>query len=134
MVNSRLLQPQEIEVHYVLPALRRELTLAMKRDGLEQKEIAKRLHVTEPAVSQYVNNKRGTDLDLSANAMAAIAESARRIRDTSSLLGEMQKLLRLMVEERVTCKLHMKMAGVDQDCDVCFDHPSPHPNVRLQGS
>ena len=131
MVN-RLLQPQEVEVHYVLPAIRRELALAMKAQGLEQKEIAKRLFVTEPAVSQYVNNKRGNDVDLTDRAKGAIHASASRILDHQSLIREVQQLLKVMTDERITCKLHARLAGLPDGCNVCFERPEAHPNVMVK--
>ena len=67
------MMPQEVEVWYVLPAIRRELAKVMKtktvqradEDGdkkehkITQKEIAKMLGVTEPAITQYLLRKRG---------------------------------------------------------------------------
>ncbi|MFH1405899.1 MAG: hypothetical protein ABIG52_01635 [Nanoarchaeota archaeon] len=50
--------PQEIEVWYILPAIRKELVLALKEKGHTQKEIASFLNVTEPAISQYTKEKR----------------------------------------------------------------------------
>ena len=44
MVN-RVLQPQELEVFYVIPALRREFSLRLKESGKSQKDIAKVLGV-----------------------------------------------------------------------------------------
>ena len=131
MVN-RLLQPQEVEVHYVLPAIRRELALALKAQGLEQREIAHRLFVTEPAVSQYVNNKRGTDISFTPHATEAIRAAAGRIFDHQSLMREVQALLKVMTEERITCRLHAKLAGLPQECNVCFERPVAHPNVVMK--
>ena len=62
MGGIKLLHPQEIEVLYILPAIRRELTIEMKKIGLEQKKIAEYLCVTEAAVSQYLNSKRASQL------------------------------------------------------------------------
>ena len=67
------MMPQEVEVWYVLPAIRRELAKVMKtktvqradEDGdkkehkITQKEIAKMLGVTEPAITQYLLRKKG---------------------------------------------------------------------------
>ena len=51
--------PQEVEVWYILPALRRELAKVMKFDrGQAQKTIARMLGVTEPAVTQYMLSKK----------------------------------------------------------------------------
>ena len=55
--------PQEIEVTYIIPSLRRELAKVMKVSGLTQREIAKKLMVTEQAVSQYFSSKRASTVE-----------------------------------------------------------------------
>src|SRR5574341_1255670 len=99
MVN-RLLQPQEIEVFYVLPAVRRELATCMKSAGKPQKEIAMLLGVTEPAVSQYMSSKRASLLKFNDKVKAAICESSKRITSELSLMREMQRLLTIIRNER----------------------------------
>ena len=121
MVN-RLLQPQEIEVFYVLPAVRKEIALAMKAEGKSQKEIAKLLGVTEPAISQYVSAKRANILQLSDTVKSAIKESARRITSELSLMREMQRLLVLVRQERIVCQVHESLGGAPKGCNVCFDN------------
>ncbi len=122
MVN-RLLQPQEIEVFYVLPAIRRELAVCMKADGKSQKEIAKLLGVTEPAVSQYMSSKRASQLKFNDKLKNAIIESAKRITSEISLMREMQRLVHLVRSERVICQIHEALGGAPKSCNVCFDAP-----------
>ena len=55
--------PQELEIWYLIPALRRELTKIFISDfKLSQKKISEILGITESAVSQYQNSKRAQDL------------------------------------------------------------------------
>lgn len=122
MVN-RLLQPQEIEVFYVLPAIRRELALAMKSAGKSQKEIAKLLGVTEPAISQYMSQKRASSLKFSEKICAHIGESAARITSEMALMREVQRLLHIIRDERVVCQLHEKLSPSVKNCNVCFETP-----------
>ena len=120
MVN-RSLQPQEIEVFYVLPAVRKELAVCMKANGKSQKEIAQLLGVTEAAVSQYMNAKRATLLQLNDKIKAAIVASAKKVVDESSMLRETQQLLSLIREERVVCQMHESLGTVLKGCNVCFE-------------
>ena len=122
MVN-RLLQPQEIEVFYVLPAVRRELAIAMKSAGKSQKDIAKLLGVNEPAVSQYMSAKRASSLKFSDKIKLAIGESAVRITNDIALMREMQRLLHFIRNERVVCQLHEKLSSGAKNCNVCFETP-----------
>jgi predicted transcriptional regulator len=51
--------PCEIIVWHVLPAIRRELARIMiEKHGLTQKDTAKKLGLTEAAVSRYLSGKR----------------------------------------------------------------------------
>ena len=53
------LMPQEIELWYIYPSLRKEIAKFMiKNHSLKQKEVADKLGVTKAAVSHYVNEKR----------------------------------------------------------------------------
>ena len=58
--------PQEIEVWYIIPALRREFASILKEKGFPQKQIAEKLKLTESAVSQYLKLKRAKDLEVAA--------------------------------------------------------------------
>jgi len=51
--------PCEIIVWKFLPALRRELVKVMIKNGVKRKDIAEMFGITESAVSQYLNSKRG---------------------------------------------------------------------------
>ena len=121
MVN-RLLQPQEIEVFYVLPAVRRELTLFMKAGGKSQKEIAKLLGVTEPAISQYMSEKRATELKFNDAIKTEIKASAVRINSETSLMREMQRLLHIIRQSRVICQMHEALGSAPKNCNVCFEN------------
>lgn len=120
MVN-RLLQPQEIEVFYVLPAVRREIAIVMKAEGKSQKVIAGLLGVTEPAVSQYMSAKRASTFQLNDKVKSAIKESVKRITGEIGLMREMQRLLILIREERLVCQAHEALGGAPKGCNVCFE-------------
>ena len=123
MVNHKLmLYPQEVELHYILPALRRELTDELKAMGFEQKEIARLLKVSEPAISQYVQNKRAQDVKFPKTMRVELKNSAKRLAANGDLLKETQLLLGLSLKERVTCVMHCKLADIEPDCGVCFEH------------
>jgi len=111
------MQPQEIDVLYILPSIRRELSIEMKKRGMEQKEIAKRLSVTEAAVSQYIKSKRAAKVKFDAHCMNAIKKSAKKIKDTNTMLQETQTLLKLINDCGLRCKVHKDVANVPSDCD-----------------
>ncbi len=117
---------------YVLPAVRRELATAMKAVGRSQKEIAKLLGVTEPAVSQYMSSKRASMLKFNDKLKKAIGESAGRITNEVSLMREIQLLLNLVRNERVVCQVHAVLGGAPNNCNVCFDQ-NEEKTIQIKG-
>ncbi|MBT4577420.1 helix-turn-helix domain-containing protein [Candidatus Woesearchaeota archaeon] len=123
--NLKVIQPQEIEAWYVLPLIRKELALAMKQEGLDQKTIAKSLGVTAAAVSQYVNNKRGNDYSIDSHLKHEFTNSAKIIvKDSSLIFAEVQRLLKLLWNEGIVCKIHREKSWHpnDKECGVCFEN------------
>ena len=55
----------EVASRYVYPSLRRRLVEHLRNRGLKQVEIAELLHVTQSAVSRYLNMDRGSMIDVS---------------------------------------------------------------------
>ncbi len=116
-----MLTPQEINVWYVLPALRRELTLVLKKRKIKQKDIAKILGITEPAVSQYLKNKRAKALDFPKDVKKAIGTAADNLtKDKSCHRFEIQNLLDLIRTSGFLCKVHRKNDDVPECCNVCM--------------
>src|SRR3989344_8744526 len=92
--------PQEIEVRYILPAIRRELArIFIKEHKLNQKDAAKLLGLTEAAISQYRHSKRATEVVFSENVKIEIRKSADKIvKDTNKkqrVVAEMYRISNL---------------------------------------
>ena len=121
MVNRKLKSPQEVEVHYILPALRRDLSIELKTMGIEQKEIARLLGVSPPAVSQYLTEKRGSDVKFGEFIGKKIKGAAKRIAHNGSMIEETQNLIRSIREQKITCYVCKdNVAGVSEGCSACF--------------
>jgi len=118
-MKTQLIMPQEIEVFYVIPAIRREMALAMKAAGKKQKDIAKLLCVEESTISQYITNKRAAKLKLNDRIKNAVSASVKKIHDKISLVRETQKLLKLIKEENALCEIHRAVADMPKACDTC---------------
>ena len=50
---------QEYQVNKILPSIRKRMAKQLVETGKNQKDIAKMLGLTEGAISQYVNDRRG---------------------------------------------------------------------------
>jgi predicted transcriptional regulator len=119
--------PQEIEVWYVLPAIRKELALNLKKLGLKQKKIANLLGITEPAVSQYIKSKRANNIIFNSKIKKNIEKSSKKIieSDTESeviLHTELQKILLLIKDSKNLCLIHKKMCPVPEKCNICINY------------
>ena len=116
--------PQEIEVWYTIPAVRRELARRLVELGLNQRQVAKKLAVTEAAVSQYLSNKRGTAIEYPAPVVARLSSAAStilRTDDAGLVRKEVTAISELMKEHRVICDIHKKHGFHKEGCSTCFD-------------
>jgi len=72
--------PCEIIVWEVLPAIRREIAKSLiKNHSLTQREAAKKLGLTEAAVSRYLSGKRGEIKIKDEKILKEIEKSSNRI-------------------------------------------------------
>lgn len=122
-MTIQLLQPQELEVYYILPALRRELAKALKAQGKSQKDISEIFCVSEAAISQYLHDKRGADVDFNQKLQGIIKDSATRIKDKTVFIKETQQLLQKVWKEKVVCNVCHDQNGtaIPKGCAVCFE-------------
>ena len=107
----------------MIPAIRRELTKCfIDSYGFSQKRVAGILGITESAVSQYINEKRGGELKFTKNEMEKIKKSADRIVNDKDNIGKY--LFELSRELRGTdslCELHRKHdPSVEGNCKICM--------------
>ena len=118
--------PQEIEVRYILPAIRRELArIFIKEHKLSQKEASKILGLTEAAVSQYQHSKRAKEVVFSDAVVNEIRKSADKIladkNGRQRLMAEMIRISSLTTVRQVLCDIHRSQSKDLEHCNVCFD-------------
>lgn len=117
--------PQEMEVRYILPAIRRELARVFIEDhSLSQKEAAKLLGLTEAAISQYQHSKRAKEVVFSGNIVNEIKESAKRILDEKTkqrVIAEIYRVSSLTTVKHILCGIHRAQSTELRNCNVCFD-------------
>ena len=112
--------PQEVEVWYILPAIRSELVIALKEKGHSQKEIAKLLNVTEPAVSQYAKEKRAQKIKFNAEVKKMIKEAAGKIKDSKTAYRQIQEISNFIKRSKALCEIHMQLEDNLDKCDICY--------------
>ena len=116
MVN-RMLHPQEIEVFYILPALRKYLAKYLKERGLKQKDIAELLQIESATVSQYVSEKRANKINFDEQVLLEIKQATAQLTDKVSMMREMQRLLQIVRKTNTLCKIHRLLSNLPDSCN-----------------
>ena len=129
-MKKAFLHPQEIEVFYILPSLRKHLALALKGRGLQQKDIASIFGITPATISQYTSAKRADHLHFTPEVLAEIQISAEKVKDRLSYLRETQHLLHFIRSSNALCQIHKLFSEVPDACDPlqvgCHRASIPH--------
>jgi predicted transcriptional regulator len=115
--------PQEIEIWYLIPALRREFAKIFVADyDLNQKKVAKLLQISEASVSHYTNAHRGYNIKFSQAELKGIKVSAKKIiTSRSPLIKELYSLCMRFRKSRSLCKIHRSFdKSIESGCRVCF--------------
>jgi predicted transcriptional regulator len=112
---------QELEVWYVIPALRRALALELRKRGIKAVEIAEKLGVTKAAVSQYFSKTRAVDFTFDKKMQNEIIYAVDNILQGVNSNQELQRLIIGLRESRAICKFHrLQEKNIDRRCEVCF--------------
>lgn len=105
--------PCEIIMWYILPSIRKEIAKALiKNHGLNQKEAAKRLGITDAAISQYLSAKRGKVKITDPDILRDIKISAKRIIEgkEGDVIRETCRICGLLRKSKIfsdICKVHL---------------------------
>lgn len=123
--------PCEVIVKKVLPAIRSILVKQLNEDhNLSQTEIAEKLGITQPAVSQYMKSARGNseiaESLKEANLYSEVRKLSKGIADGTiqgpQIIEKYCDLCDSMVREEVVCTFHKESAPslTEEECKVCF--------------
>ena len=113
--------PQELEVWYVIPALRKAFAEAMLKKGLKQKEIAEKLELAKSAVSQYLKSQRGADLKFDKKMLKKIEKSVDNImKNKSTVKEELMILCNFIKKEGLLCCFHKTKDKKIKKCEICL--------------
>ena len=114
------LLPQEIEVWYIIPAIRREMSkVFVKQYGFTLEKAGGFLGITKAAVSQYLNKKRAGKVKLPEEIKKEIVKSAETIvKDEKMAVKEIMRILKLMKDRGCSCGVCKKFnKGVIKQCN-----------------
>ncbi len=123
--------PCEVIANSILPAIRSLLVKDLaERHKFNQVEIAKKLGITQPAVSQYRRKLRGSNYAKIINRKD-IVEKIRKLSDSIAsgknshceILEMYCKICKEIRKKEIICVLHAETAPYlkKEDCRVCLD-------------
>ncbi len=97
--------PQEIEVWYIIPRLRKELAKEfISKYKLSYEKAGNILGISKAAISQYLSNKRANKIKLSKEIIVEVKKSAEvMIQNPHTAIKEMERLLAIMRQKRCSC-------------------------------
>ncbi len=109
-------------VRYVLPWIRKEFAVIMVNElELSQVQVAKKLDVTEPAISQYLSSKRGNEIKINdEKILQEVKEAAVRINKGSNLSKEICKMCRLIRMANAIPDVYRQKVGTIQEFEECI--------------
>ena len=110
-------------VRYVLPWIRKEFAKIMVNE-LEQSQVqvARKLGVTEPAISQYLSSKRGDEIKIADDKVVlAVREAAFRIsKDHKEISREICQICRLIRISNAIPGVYNPRTGAVEEFDECI--------------
>ncbi len=97
--------PQEVEVWYIIPAIRKELSkVLVKTHHMTLEKAGEAIGVSKAAVSQYISKKRGKSIVLPKKVISEIKIAAQNIADKKTdAFHEIMNLLKICKNSGVAC-------------------------------
>lgn len=114
--------PQEIEVWYLIPALRKEIAkILINKKKMKQKDVALILGVTEAAISQYISSKRANEIKFPKEDLVLIEETSNIIfLDRNNSMEHLSNLSKKLMGSKTICDLHRRYdPSIKKKCDAC---------------
>jgi hypothetical protein len=111
--------PQEIEVWYIIPAIRKEFSrILTQKYKLTFEKTGEILGISKAAVSQYLKKKRAVKIKLPKEIKKEIEKSSEIIVKKNNLaVREMLRILKLMRKKGCECNICKKYnKGVMKHC------------------
>jgi predicted transcriptional regulator len=116
--------PCEIVVWYIIPGIRSVLAKELFKLNMKQKDISDLLDITQPAVSQYLSDKRGNEIEFTDEIFFMIHHFALELKQGEisklDMIPRMCQICRRIKAEDIMCYLHKEKGSVPEDCKACL--------------
>ena len=116
--------PCEIVVWYVIPAIRSELAKELLNLGMKQKDVSELMDITQPAVSQYITDKRGSGIKLDDDVRAMVQTFANELSEGTAtkadLIPRTCKICHNVKITDVLEQLNIDKSELGEECQSCL--------------
>ena len=116
--------PCEIVVWYVIPAIRSELAKELLNLGMKQKDVSELMDITQPAVSQYITDKRGSGIKLDNHVKTMVKDFAFELYTGEStkadLISRTCTICKQVETADVLNQLGIDKSELGEDCQSCM--------------
>lgn len=116
--------PCEIVVWYVIPAIRSELAKELLNLGMKQKDVSELMDITQPAVSQYITDKRGSGVKLDDYVKGMVKDFALELSTGESTKADLISRTCIICKQVKTSDV-LEQLGIDKselgdNCQSCI--------------
>ena len=116
--------PCEVVVWYVIPAIRSELAKELLNLGMKQKDVSELMDITQPAVSQYITDKRGSGIKLNDNVRKMVHDFAYQLSvgeaSKADLISRTCSICKHVETADVLNQLNIDKSELGEDCQSCL--------------
>ncbi len=122
--------PCELITRYVLPAIRALIAKELiEKHGFSQVTAAKRLGITQAAISQYLYSKRGKKYLEKIGSVDEVKQLTDKFadeiaKDTINGMEFMEQICNICLSIRsqhLLCDIHKDLSELPESCDFCMD-------------
>lgn len=121
--------PCEIVVWYLIPGIRSILAKELFKSGMKQKDISKVLDITQPAVSQYISDKRGNEIGFNDEILEMIKKLADDLKNEKitkiEIISRICEICRKTKVDDILCILHKEKDMIPESCRACLTDETP---------
>lgn len=116
--------PCEIVVWYVIPAIRSELAKDLLALGMKQKDVSELMDITQPAVSQYITDKRGSGIKLNEDIKKLVNDFALELHTGKSskkdIIRKTCSICKQIKTSEIIEQLNINKNDLNDDCKACL--------------
>ena len=108
----------------MIPAIRSELAKELLNLGMKQKDVSELMDITQPAVSQYITDKRGSGIKLDDHVKTMVKDFAFELSTGESTKADLISRTCMICKQVETADV-LNQLGIDkselgEDCQSCI--------------